>query len=809
MATATIDNQTKTLPIEFNPKQSVLFVGAGFSNGCKNIKRAAFPSTSQIIGDFSKELDDPAADKDIQILSDALRRRDFNFHKYISDNFTCESSTKEVDVISAEPWMRCYTTNYDDAFELSRLNNRKGVNSYSAKSPFPKKILEASIVHLHGYVRDIEPNNSISDEIVLDGASYSLLRFKETNWWRQLLRDFRNAKHIFFVGYSLSDVAISQILVADPELKAKIFFITRDKSKTYQIETLEEYGTVEPIGVNGFVDYISEAANSNLIEQIEPIHLKSFRYIDPNKDNKSYSATTIVEVHDLLTKGKINLYRLLDPVASKQYVCPRTQNIETCVRLIDADKNVIISAWLGNGKTIFAKLLCSKLLTRGHNCFEYNPRHQPTEADFQSVAAIPNPVVFFDGLPNDDNIIEKFASQFPEVRLITLMRTAFFEANYGRILKLFEEKFDSVDINLLNENDLTSLRKISKSSGMTIQIEDMQHDYIRDFVLAAFENSSIQNSIKSSLQKDIAKSNFRNLLLYSLIYRLYNLVPDPSDMRDLIRTDPYNIIRDSEVDAQELFDCTGGNISLHSSILAEYIVAEYYETHEITAAIKELILVQTSTSEANRIDPDTGTLLRHSRIFGILKNKNNRADEIEKFYEGLRTEESISYHPLFWLQFSFVYDQTNLELAESHIDAAYHAAVMIPKFRTYQIDTQALRIYLLAETARADEPITRFSKILDRLDDCATMLSETKHIQYAIKVVELIPTFVRNRANAMDFQQTSALRARIDTIAEALGKVDPILSARFGATRVESKLNGIRPLLNLTDSQAKSEAEQV
>jgi len=87
-----------------------------------------------------------------------------------------------------EPWRRIYTTNYDDAVELNRLDNKLSPNTFDVSEPVPNKLPDGAIVHLHGSIRLITPEN-VKDNLVLGERSYVNQYVVRSPWYDQFQRD--------------------------------------------------------------------------------------------------------------------------------------------------------------------------------------------------------------------------------------------------------------------------------------------------------------------------------------------------------------------------------------------------------------------------------------------------------------------------------------------------------------------------------------------------------------------------------------------------------------------------------------------
>lgn len=96
------------------------------------------------------------------------------------------------------PWQRIYTTNYDDAIEVSR-RGESIVSSFTLRDS-PMSAPRGAVVHLNGFIDSITPDSFAKDAVLTD-ISYSVNEFQDSDWSRQFLIDIRTSRSILFVGY--------------------------------------------------------------------------------------------------------------------------------------------------------------------------------------------------------------------------------------------------------------------------------------------------------------------------------------------------------------------------------------------------------------------------------------------------------------------------------------------------------------------------------------------------------------------------------------------------------------------------------
>src|ERR1043166_5916134 len=117
---------------EVDPESSILFLGSGFSLGATSIAQASPPNGKGLRRHFIQQLELPAdTDYDLQVLSEEFAENDSRkLRDELYRIFRLTKLTPGQTVVLNEPWRRIYSTNYDDAVELHRLNKKAPPNPF-------------------------------------------------------------------------------------------------------------------------------------------------------------------------------------------------------------------------------------------------------------------------------------------------------------------------------------------------------------------------------------------------------------------------------------------------------------------------------------------------------------------------------------------------------------------------------------------------------------------------------------------------------------------------------------------------------
>ena len=235
---------------ELDSEGSVLFLGSGFSRSARNIQGRNPPTGGELKERFAKLLGAAPDDYDLPTLADAVNADpQVSLRDLLYETFTVAQLADGQKDVLGRPWMRIYTTNYDDSIELFYHRTDRKAPSFSYHDAKPRRMPNGTVIHLHGMIRDITDGN-VLDQLILSEEAYVRQHFERSPWYDEFVRDLKVCSACYFVGYSLKDYHISAILMQSPGLREKTFFITGPVPDPISARTMERYGTVMPIGMD-------------------------------------------------------------------------------------------------------------------------------------------------------------------------------------------------------------------------------------------------------------------------------------------------------------------------------------------------------------------------------------------------------------------------------------------------------------------------------------------------------------------------------------------------------------------------------
>lgn len=183
--------------------QSVLFLGAGFSHGIKNISGGEFPTSNQLKEKLEQLLDVENSGQDIDALANILIEDDeYDVNSLINmleQNFKIgKNENLEIhEQILKLPWKRIYTVNYDDVVET--ISGNIGINrkSITLNQRVKDNINKNLIIHLNGSINNLT-NSTLLSEFKLSSTSYLQTDLVNSEWYDVFKSDIDTAKNVFF-----------------------------------------------------------------------------------------------------------------------------------------------------------------------------------------------------------------------------------------------------------------------------------------------------------------------------------------------------------------------------------------------------------------------------------------------------------------------------------------------------------------------------------------------------------------------------------------------------------------------------------
>jgi hypothetical protein len=695
----------------------VLFCGAGFSADCLNFKPDNTLGTgAQLLEIFNGDLIQKPPYKELKNAADAVlvKRAESGMMALLKEQYSVSNVTYDMIDLLRYPWESIYTTNYDNALEVSAQAGKIQVDSFNNTDDPMAAAKNLPIIHLHGYINKWNLNN-FRESCVLGAESYSeLTRVKR--WLNRFRHDVDHAQLVVFVGFNAGDFHLNQAINNLTGLREKAFFINRPTAEADPDVTAAQ----KRLGTPFFIGRAGLAANIKaLLAKDAPKvpHLASFtKYIAPDP---AVQVPTQAQIEDFFLYGKVEHSQLARDVFNdvSEYHIKRSAIQET-LEAIEGDTRIILyEGYPCDGKT----LLTNDLAYRLSGSRPVYKMRQAYENVLNEVAEI------LHYAPNSVMIIEN-CFDLPVERLSSIAHQ--FDGQDGvLILTSRAVAVDASPVGLASLEGLGSFRKIplvSLDDNEARTLSDLADQIAgwRDF--HALDQSArlrfIQGSCQASLphflmrllNSDYVVSRYReefNKLSLSqperaaIIIALYlaNIGENaPVSFLSNAMDADYGAIIDqlntrAGSDTFRLVRRAGQVIETVPSIGARNILQKLFNDEEIVDAIVPVLKNLASIYR----DPFEQRMFGQIMRFSILSDVVSDREAIDRFFEHNKQEQQIRRMPLFWLQWHMAKCSAGeLPDAEKFLEQGYREAKEFERrtrktFDNRQLDDRRAKFLML------------------------------------------------------------------------------------------------------------------
>lgn len=755
---------------ELQTETSVLFLGAGFSTEARNIIKTSPPTANKLKSILAKELDENEDDHSLEVLVDALNDKDpSRLYRIIQNNYTISRTSDFQDIILEKKWLRVYTTNFDDSVEFSHQKHKRNYETFTARDKNPGKIAPYSVIHIHGSINNIS-ENQINTDLIFGQESYVRTIFESSPWFEDLDRNIDHCSNMFFVGYGAQDHHILSILLQKPGRKEKIFFITNQTPNNLQKERLEKYGTVLPIAVKGFADLCESLPAPSPLRDFTS--LKAFKLVDPTKDRKVAISPTRSEITNLLIRGILVDQRCFTTLPGENYVISRKSHIDNIIFDLKKNRGILIHSFLGNGKSIFSKILAYFLSVERYRVLFFRTSGPALSKELLFLKTQPKLAILFDNYDEAINSLSEIRLSLPGAKLILFARTGLMETRMAELIAALPQDTATINLNLLSPADIVSIKKLTLQAGLFKQdLHSSAHVYtdIREIVSGLYQNQAVKVSVTEQLSRILPQKSAKRLTIYCLLCSWAAIFPNSLFAKRFIGSDPFiEILRNQEI-FREVLTVDDSGFSVRSSIFSNYLLENHIPIDDIIEVIKAMLL-EAVEKKYGRVDQ---AVLSNFMMFSALRrlfSKHEKAEEkIIDMYEDIGRDVLVSKEPLYWLQYAISKDYTGeINEASDLLDTAYFHADNRHGFRTYQLDTFALGFYLKREAGKPQGKIDDLEKIMTILDRCITVLPDKTHTSYILASMNHFSAFFMNRKIDIDPANKFALSIQLKRIVSYL-----------------------------------------
>ncbi len=708
------DNSDINILSKIATGRAVLFTGAGFSIYSQN-------NTNKL--PLAKTLSHKICEKGGFALDDDLA---YAAEYYINNNnvqdlidilkseFTITSVSEEQKNICKLNWLSYYTTNYDRSIEISCQSLDIPIQSVSAYSTINSNPRIKKCLHINGDIDSLN-HNSFEKEFKLTKSSYAISdQFSNSAWYKKFKIDLERSSAIVFVGYSLYDIAIQNLLIENQNLKNKTFFIVDKDAGEKERFILQKYGNILPIGISGFSKLIS--ANYEMLHSAKSQH----EFLNVSFPNISNEINNIEDkdVENFLTFGQLESHYIDSAVTIIEsqiipYLIIRKELLEHIYYLINKANNVLILGGFGNGKTILMKQLVPYLLVKGLNIIKFDNLVDDYIEDIEELSKQgKNFIALIDDYPLYLEII-KYCQEFKvnNIRFILSAREAdhyIYQSHLQEINLDCQEVYinelsdDEIDFFIEIINNLSWKGILSNPSHRNKQkfIKETHKAQLSLSLLGIFDSANIKNKIRVLLEDLVKDLDSKKTIFSILLLNIMNVPPSFATISDIADNECiYNHEFSNNSAFKQLFKINGLKVDATSSVFCIYLIQNYFKPVYISQellAIAKNFNVPIGGKRSQKEDIIFKSVLRFSFVERIFPNANKR-NTLENYYRELKVQVPwLQKDPHFWLQYGMsCITYKDYHRAQDYLNESYALAKNKNEYHTKNIDNQQARLYLL------------------------------------------------------------------------------------------------------------------
>lgn len=642
---------------------AILFAGAGFSHGAKNINNEEFLLGNGLSKKMIDDADLDEDDLDLEYISELyIEEKGIDmFISFLKKEYICQTYTDSQKIISNLPWKRIYTTNYDNIIEKASLDSGKYRPTITANDKIRYYNNKNDVViHLNGYIEKLN-EDTVFNEFKLTNESY--MSKEIVNQWSFLLEeDLNNSKCIIFVGYSLEyDRSIQELIAATEKLKEKCFFITFNPSRK-SLRLMRKYGQVLEIGTEGFAEKIQEIKKCYKEKTIKP-KLMCFKKFNP----KEYKSSEFLDkdTMDLLFYGKINYNHLVNN-SKNEYIIKRDITDRIVKELLADVELEIITSDLGNGKTIFLEYLKKELSNYG-DIYTLTEINSYFIDDLDIISKNTNRKFIF--VENYNLYLNsKYFKYFnlhksQSMKFIFSARSYINDNFYVKLadkLQIHENNISINNINKLSDNEIEKMINLineynlwGKKANDTFKkkkkfIVEECNSQIRDILLYLFESEVISKKVDKIIDNLKTKKEIKELIIIVFVNSIINLNLTLENILLILGIPRLSASITKHNNINELFSFGSNEISIKSSIVGYYILQNNKFDLEVVDILVKMMININKQTYIYKYREIMKIILAFSNLRIILNSKaENFAENIISFYERTKNLEFNKNNPFF------------------------------------------------------------------------------------------------------------------------------------------------------------------
>ncbi|PYD85007.1 hypothetical protein DNF23_51285 [Pseudomonas syringae pv. pisi] len=787
--------------------KALLFVGSGFARNAIALDNHELP-TAEGLANAIGALGEFDADKDLRYASEKFMREDDpeKLVEFLRNAFTIKKSLAHQQVISAAPWRRIYTTNYDMCVEESAKESGKRIDAVDLGDPPSEFLARKNIcVHLNGSLKNLSVE-SLSSHFKLSTSSYlSADSFLESAWHYPFKRDLEMCSAIVFVGYSLYDIEIQKILYQNDELAAKTFFVTSPTIKERERFTIAPFGYCVPIGAEGFAQHLVEKLPSYLSEA----NAQGIVSLAEYKISEGDSIPRDADAEKFLLFGDIRESNLERGLSSNEGapIVIRRADLNKALESALSGQHVAVLSDFGNGKSIFLRSLAFLLAQKGHPVYIVDNVDSYNHQDLEILERTGKKTfLFIDSYDQQLDLLRHFGDLQPRNIVLILATRSPRHERHRETINRFGLVVDEFVIDELEDSEIDKFVEIVENIGLWEEgrvtqahnekrnhIKNKHKSQLQQTLLSILQAPQMVTRVNDIVQDLWKKKGFKDTVFAISVLSALDFPLKPSMVSEVAGNDEiYNSALRSNESFSNLFRISKGEIQSRSSLFSLALIRNHfhptYVVDEILAIAKRM---DSQASQNNLHKLVLKAILRFSGIESLFPERQKINNLVRYYEEVKRRLPWLKNDPHYWLQYGMAllaYDEYTK--SQRMIDLAYEWAEKKRNYHTVHIDMVQSRLYMEMATKEkvSAESYKLFSKAMSVLKHVP---DDDAKFRYLERVGALFSSAFEgySKSNKIDFVKTCEVLSR-DTQAH-IDRTQPKGSSERRLVAIRQKLDEI------------------
>lgn len=636
----------------------------------------------------------------------------------IRSMLTCASFTSAHETIYSLPWMRYYTTNYDDVALLAAAK-KKTINPVTLSDNYKVNHTKDNLcIHINGHIGNLN-KSTLDHEFKLTAVSYMSQDHILTSPWGALLAsDLDTAKCIVIIGLSLNyDLDLSRIIY-NADQKEKTIIIDRPSLPDNAANKLSRHGTVYAIGIDAFAEQIEKTASSYAPAEKLPEDRLYTAFTYEYRKNRVCTAPSPDDVYRLFLYGEYSdsifykeKYKYTSFIHRQQFVQAKKSILS------DNNRFTFIESDMGNGKTACLHEIRYSLSKEDLHIFTLiNAESSKLSEEIAAICALSksqNVLVVVDDYPNYMDVLYKFSLQSSErEKYLLTARSALNINKMPVVLKDFSVKPGQsivINLNYINSAALENCVSIFDTYGFwgtrislsrEAKLRYLSHHergarHFQSIMLDIIKSGVIKTKV-DALIKAIKEdsSEYHTAIVLILLVNVMNLRLSIEDVERIIGIEVFSdpVFKNNTAIKELISFDEKGKPNIKSPVTARYILQNTSNPEAIIETLYNVANYAQCFSDLDKYSNVLTSIISYSHINSFMRGFNNHEQFLNAYFDKLSCIDYYRVNNFFWLQYAIACIETKrFDRAARYLDMAYG---LIPAgFVPFQINNQNARFH--------------------------------------------------------------------------------------------------------------------